>query len=71
MPLGAKIVFTVFIVLWTTFLCTIGRWSMVWLYNRRGGGLFAKLVFRDGGEIRPIGVIIFFGLMLVEIWLGL
>jgi hypothetical protein len=72
MPLVAKIAFTVAVVLWTTFLCTVGRRSLTWFHDSifcRRGNLVGKFIFTDAGEIRPIRVIFFFGLMLVLVWL--
>lgn len=71
MPLAAKIVITVALVLWTVFLCTVGRWSLSWFHDSifcRRGNIVGELVFTEDGEIRPVGVVIVYGLMLVAIW---
>ena len=71
MPLNAKIIVTVGLVLWTAFLCTVGRWSLSWLHDSifcRRGNLIGDFVFTDEGEIRPVRLIVVYGLMLVAMW---
>lgn len=70
-PLSAKIVFTVIIVALTIFFCTIGRWSLSSFYDSifcSRHNLVANFIFTEDGEIRPIRLIIFYGIMLAMVW---
>ncbi len=71
MPITAKIVITILVVLWTIFLCTKGRWCLTWFHDSiwcRRGNLIGEIVFTQDGEIRPLGVIVVYGSMLGLLW---
>jgi hypothetical protein len=73
MPLAAKIAITVIVVAWTVFLCTIGRWSLSSFYDSifcRKGNLMGDFVFTEDGEIRPVRIVIVYGVMLALMWLA-
>lgn len=70
--LVVKTSFTIAVVAWTIFLCTKGRWSLTGFHDSffcRRGNLVGDFIFTEDGEIRPVRAIIFYGVMIVFVWL--
>jgi hypothetical protein len=69
-----RIWITIAIVVFGTFLCTIGRSWFRWMADPRWwtlgeSNLFRHLVFHENGDFRRMGVVIVYALMLALVWL--